>query len=160
MEIIKNFGLNPILLAAQIVNFLIIFFILKKFLYKPVLNVLNKRQVTIKEGLKQAEEARVKLEKVVIEEKDILKQIAKLGWEKPQDTDSCSTNCLLNTLGNYSCIEQLGYHPYIGELSHLVRQNRISRKEAMESEKMDQDSFAMRHSLKMLGLNKADLEKK
>lgn len=73
MEILKNFGVNPILLAAQIINFLIVFFLLKKFLYKPVLELLSKRQTTIKEGLKQAEEARVKLEKVVIEEKDILR---------------------------------------------------------------------------------------
>lgn len=74
MEIIKNFGLNPILLGAQIVNFLIVLFILKKLLYKPVLDVLKKRQITIKEGLKQAEEAKIKLEKVVLEEKDILRQ--------------------------------------------------------------------------------------
>lgn len=73
MEIIKNFGVNPILLAAQIVNFLIIFFILKKFLYKPVLELLRKRQTMIKEGIKQAEESRIKLEKVVIEQKNILK---------------------------------------------------------------------------------------
>jgi F-type H+-transporting ATPase subunit b len=74
MEIIKNFGLNPVLLGAQIVNFLIVLFILKKFLYKPVLDTLKKRQVAIKEGLKQAEDARVKLEKVVVEEKNILRQ--------------------------------------------------------------------------------------
>jgi len=73
MEIVKNFGVNPILLAAQIINFLIVFFVLKKFLYKPILELLNKRQTTIKEGLKQAEEARIRLEKVVIEEKNILK---------------------------------------------------------------------------------------
>lgn len=74
MEIIKNFGLNPIILGAQIVNFLIVFFVLKKFLYKPVLDILKKRQTTIKEGLGQAEEARIRLEKVVIEEKNILRQ--------------------------------------------------------------------------------------
>jgi len=74
MEIVKNFGLNPVLLIAQIVNFLIILFILKKFLYKPVLDILKKRQTIIKEGLKQAEEARIKLEKVVAEEKDTLRQ--------------------------------------------------------------------------------------
>lgn len=73
MEIIKNFGVNPILLGAQIVNFLIIFFILKKFLYKPILELLRKRQVMIKEGISQAEESRIKLEKVVIEEKNILR---------------------------------------------------------------------------------------
>lgn len=74
MEIIKNFGLNPILLGAQVVNFLIILFILKKFLYKPTLDVLKKRQTAISEGLKQAEEARIKLEKVVVEEKNILRR--------------------------------------------------------------------------------------
>jgi F-type H+-transporting ATPase subunit b len=74
MEILKNFGLNPVLLAAQIVNFLIIIYLLKRFLYKPVLEILKKRQTTIKEGLRQAEEARIKLEKVVIEEKSILRQ--------------------------------------------------------------------------------------
>ena len=74
MEIVKNFGLNPILLVAQIVNFLLVLFLLKKFLYKPVIDVLKKRQTTIKEGLEQAENARIKLEKVVIEEKNILRQ--------------------------------------------------------------------------------------
>lgn len=73
MEIIKNFGVNPMLLSAQIVNFLIIFFVLKKFLYKPVLELLKKRQTMIKEGIAQAEESRIKLEKVVIEEKNILR---------------------------------------------------------------------------------------
>lgn len=74
MDIIKNFGVHPILLIAQIVNFIIVFFILKKFLYKPVLELLNKRKTTIQEGLEQAEKARIKLEKVVIEEKNILRQ--------------------------------------------------------------------------------------
>ena len=73
MEIIKNFVVNPILLAAQIVNFLIILFVLKKLLYKPVLELLNKRQKMIKEGIQQAEESRIKLEKVIIEERNILR---------------------------------------------------------------------------------------
>ena len=72
MEILENFGVNPILLAAQIVNFLIVFFILKKFLYKPILDLLKKRRITIQEGIQQAEKAREKLEKVIIEEKNIL----------------------------------------------------------------------------------------
>ncbi|KKQ27940.1 MAG: ATP synthase subunit b [Candidatus Levybacteria bacterium GW2011_GWA2_37_36] len=73
MEIIKNFGLNPVLLGAQVLNFLIVLFILKKVLYKPILDVLKKRQTTIREGLEHAENARIKLEKVLIEEKNILR---------------------------------------------------------------------------------------
>jgi F-type H+-transporting ATPase subunit b len=73
-EFIKVFGLNPILILAQIVNFLIIFFILKKFLYKQIMSVLKKRKDAIEEGLKQAEEARLLLEKAAKKEKEILKQ--------------------------------------------------------------------------------------
>ena len=72
MEIIKNFGLDPIMLVAQIVNFLIVLFLLKRFLYKPVLETLKKREDTIKEGLKQAEEGRLVLEKSLEEERKIL----------------------------------------------------------------------------------------
>lgn len=72
MEIIKNFGLDPLLLGAQIVNFLIIFYVLKRFLYKPVLGVLKKREQEIKEGLKQAEEGKKILENALRSEKEIL----------------------------------------------------------------------------------------
>jgi len=72
MEILKTFGLDPILLGAQIINFLIIFYLLKRFLYKPVLGMLKSREDKIKEGMKQAEEARLTLEKTIDEEKKIL----------------------------------------------------------------------------------------
>lgn len=74
MEIIKNFGFEPALLVAQIVNFLIIFYLLKRLLYKPVLSMLKNREETIKEGLQKAEEARKLLEKTIEEEKVILKK--------------------------------------------------------------------------------------
>lgn len=71
MEILKTFGFDPILLGAQIINFLIIFYLLKRFLYKPVLGMLKTREDKIKEGIKQAEEARLTLEKTLDEEKKI-----------------------------------------------------------------------------------------
>ncbi len=72
-EFSNEFGINLYLLGAQVVNFLIVLFLLKKFLYKPVLELLKKRENTIKEGIEKAEEARMRLEKVVEEEKKILK---------------------------------------------------------------------------------------
>lgn len=74
MEIVKEFGIKPILLVAQIVNFLVILYILRRFFYKPVTQLLKKREDTIKEGLEKAEEARIRLEKVAEEEKKILKE--------------------------------------------------------------------------------------
>lgn len=74
MELIKNFGIEPILLASQIVNFLIIFYLLKRYAYKPILEILRNREKTIKEGLLQAEQARVLLLQTEEKEKKILKQ--------------------------------------------------------------------------------------
>lgn len=72
MEILNSFGLDPVLMGAQIINFLIIFYLLKRFLYKPVLGMLKTREDKIKEGIKQAEDARLTLEKTLEQEKKIL----------------------------------------------------------------------------------------
>lgn len=73
MEILKNFGLDPIMLGAQIFNFLIILFILRRFLYKPVLDLLKNRENIISEGLKKAQESHELLEKTKKQEEVILK---------------------------------------------------------------------------------------
>src|SRR3989338_11698691 len=62
MEILNQFGVNPILLLAQVVNFLILLLILKKFLYKPILKVLEERKKKIEESLKNTEEIEKKLQ--------------------------------------------------------------------------------------------------
>ncbi len=61
MEILNQFGINPILLAAQVVNFLILLFILKKFLYKPILKVLDERKQKIEDSLRNAEKIEERL---------------------------------------------------------------------------------------------------
>ena len=55
MEILKNFGIQPVLLLAQIINFLIILFLLKKFFYKPIVKALQDRKQKIEESLKNAD---------------------------------------------------------------------------------------------------------
>lgn len=74
MEIIKNFGLDPYLFGAQVINFLIILYLLKRFLYKPILEILKKRESEISEGLKHAEEGKLLLEKALVKEKEILQK--------------------------------------------------------------------------------------
>lgn len=90
MEIIKNFGIDPILLGAQIVNFLIVLFILRRFLYKPILETLQKRRDKISEGIRVTEEARVRLEKVVKEEKTILTKANTQGKKLIEDAKKVS----------------------------------------------------------------------
>ena len=62
MEILNQFGINPLLLAAQVVNFCLLLFILKKLLYKPILKVLEERKHRIEQSLKNAEEIEKKLQ--------------------------------------------------------------------------------------------------
>jgi len=74
MEVLKEFGVDWRLLLAQIVNFLIIFYVLKRYAYKPILTLLKKREQTIKESLEQADEARRLLEQSEQKEKEILRK--------------------------------------------------------------------------------------
>ncbi|MBI4037848.1 F0F1 ATP synthase subunit B [Candidatus Curtissbacteria bacterium] len=61
MDFLRDFGVQPTLLAGQIINFLIILVLLRIFFYKPISKVLNERRQKIAEGLKNAEEIEVKL---------------------------------------------------------------------------------------------------
>lgn len=76
-KILSEFGVQPILLAAQVVNFLILLFILKRFLYKPLLNVLQKRKDAIAESLKNAQEIEIKLAEAAKEKDKIIEEAAK-----------------------------------------------------------------------------------
>ncbi len=72
MQIFKDFGVNPVLLAAQIVNFLIILYVLKRFMYKPVIAMLKKREDEIKKGLSDSEKNQKQLIETIEKEKAIL----------------------------------------------------------------------------------------
>lgn len=77
MDILNQFGIKPVLLAAQAVNFLILLFILKKFLYGPILKVLKERKDKIAQSLKNAEEIERKLKEASEEgQRQIAKAIA------------------------------------------------------------------------------------
>lgn len=90
MEVLENFGFDPVMLVAQIINFLIILFLLKRFLYKPIFKIIKERQEKIEEGIKQAEKARKTLDEAIEKETKIL-SLAKSEAQKIIDdakTDS------------------------------------------------------------------------
>ena len=81
MELINNLGINGKLLLAQIVNFLILLYVLHRFAYKPILKILNERTRKIEEGLSNSEEARKKLLEITEKEKQILNSARKEAHE-------------------------------------------------------------------------------
>lgn len=61
------------------------------------------------------------------DESKIHKKIEKLGWITPTDTDTNSTNCLLNAFANKVHKDRFNFHPYVFEIANLVRQGHMSR---------------------------------
>lgn len=72
MEILNQFGFDIQLFVAQIVNFLIIAFIFKRFMYKPLLSAIKKREEKISKGLKDAENAQKALEEAQVRSEEIV----------------------------------------------------------------------------------------
>ncbi len=56
-DLFEQLGINWKLFLSQTVNFFILLFVLKVFVYKPLLAIIKERSKKIKEGLEKAEEA-------------------------------------------------------------------------------------------------------
>ncbi|KAF3983007.1 MAG: F0F1 ATP synthase subunit B [Methylococcales symbiont of Hymedesmia sp. n. MRB-2018] len=57
----SDFGVQPILLLAQIVNFLILFLVLRKFLYPPIFKVLEARKKGVLKSLENEDKIEQRL---------------------------------------------------------------------------------------------------
>ena len=73
-ELIHQFGIDWRLLVAQAVNFGILFFVLWRFAYRPMLQVFSERRKKIQEGMLMREEAEQRLEETSREKEAILKK--------------------------------------------------------------------------------------
>lgn len=97
MEILKQFGVQPILLAAQVVNFLILLFILKKLLYKPILKVLDERKKRIEDSLKNAEEIEKKLQQTQEQSEKIIADTLKEAQKIMDQTKEAAAQIIEDT---------------------------------------------------------------
>jgi F-type H+-transporting ATPase subunit b len=80
-ELLKAVGFEPTKFIFTIVNFLIVFFILKKFLFGSIIQTLEERKVKISKGLDQAELAEKQLSLAKEEAEKIINE-AKVHAEK------------------------------------------------------------------------------
>lgn len=71
--IVGTLGLKTDVFIAQLVNFLIILFILWRWAYKPLLKVLEDREIRIKKGLDDADSVAVKLAEIEKEHAAVLR---------------------------------------------------------------------------------------
>lgn len=93
-QILKDFGVQPLLLTAQIVNFLVLLWILNKLLYKPILKVLEERKAKIAESLKNAEEIQKKLEQTELDREEKLTDAAREAKKMLEETSKSVTQII------------------------------------------------------------------
>lgn len=74
MEVLAKLGIDGKLLLAQAINFAVLFWVLRRFAYQPMLDFLEKRAIRIEQGLKDAEAAKAKLGEMEEKEKSVLLQ--------------------------------------------------------------------------------------
>ena len=87
------------------------------------------------------------------DEDKIYKKLEKLGWDMPVDTDSNSTNCLLNSFANLVHRQRFSFHPYAFELAKLVREGYLKRDEALKRLEQAEDQSTLDLVKRKLGVN-------
>ncbi|MEA3273492.1 MAG: F0F1 ATP synthase subunit B [Patescibacteria group bacterium] len=86
MELIEKLGIDWKILIAQIINFSLLLAILYYFLYKPILNVLEKRRKKIKKSLREADAINKRMENVRLEIEKKITQSEKEATQIIKDT--------------------------------------------------------------------------
>lgn len=85
-------------------------------------------------------------------EEDIFDKIKEIGWVNPKDTDSNSTNCLLNGFANQVHMKQHGFHPYAFEIAGLIREGYMTREEGLQKLSTPPDPQVIDYVKKKLGI--------
>ena len=70
----ETFGFNSQLFVSQVISFCIVAFLLKKFAYDPILQVLEERRTKIAEGLANAEKIKAELANAQGKAQEIISQ--------------------------------------------------------------------------------------
>ena len=101
--ILSSLGFEPMKFAWAIANFLILLFIMKKLLYKPMLQMLDDRKKSIEDAINNAESAKIEAEKLRKdyetrlaearqEAQAIIAKATKLGDEMKQEIVTAAQN--------------------------------------------------------------------
>jgi tRNA(Ile)-lysidine synthase TilS/MesJ len=86
------------------------------------------------------------------DEEKIKAELEDMGWRAPTNTDTNSTNCLLNALANERHLARHRFHPYVWEIANLVRQGAMTREKGLEKIYTPQDPAMVAFARERLGL--------
>ncbi len=86
------------------------------------------------------------------DEENIKEEMTAMGWKAPEDTDTNSSNCLLNAFANHCHLKRHSFHPYVWEIANMVRQGVMNRDEGIEKIYSDQDRNMVEYAKERLGV--------
>lgn len=87
------------------------------------------------------------------DEEAVVAQNRTLGWERPDDTDQNSTNCLLNAYANQVHLKRYGFNPYAWEIANMVRAGVMSRGLGLEKVTTAEDQRMVAYARDQLAEN-------
>lgn len=137
-------GIDYRILIGQIINFLILLFVFKKFVFGPVLARLDSRRLTIETSLKKAEEMNVKETQLIAREKEILSQASQQAAKLLNDAAASAEQLKAEMLSKAS-----------EEQNRLIEKTKtqleIEKKQMIESAKSEVTDLAIGLCEKILG---------
>jgi len=86
------------------------------------------------------------------DEEEIKDALNDMGWQAPEDTDTNSTNCLLNAFANDCHLKRHGFHPYVWEIANMTRQGVMSREDGIKKIYTQQNKEMVKYAKERLGL--------
>jgi F-type H+-transporting ATPase subunit b len=81
METLNSLGINVTAVLWHAVNFLILLFVLQRFLYRPIIRILDERSTRIRDSLAQAEAIRAETARLEEESRSILEEGRREGQQ-------------------------------------------------------------------------------
>ncbi len=123
--LLGQLGINWKLFLSQAFNFFILLIVLRAFVYKPLLEIIKKRNFKIKEGLEKAEEADVRL-----------KEIDNIGKEKIKEAENKSVAIIKATEDKAKVLDQqiqARAEEKQKEINELLKKSALMQKEESES---------------------------
>ena len=136
----------------QVTNFLVLFFLLKKLLHKPLLNMMDQRRLEIEQGLKNAEAAEAALQQSEIKQQELLEAARREARAIVQETKEEAVKLGEELKGQ----AEIKAQEVIGEaLTQIKAQEERSRTEL----KQELSALVLSATEKVLGTNTLSAEK-
>ena len=127
---------------------------------RPLFKIIEKRfkvelDLSLKEKIKAITLALVPFYEYTDYNEKLCIQTSKdiFGWEKPQDTDACSSNCSINSLGIELHKKRYDVHPYTIPLAHDVRMGLVERAEALDAVTAPANNDSILSAIELLGMD-------